>query len=385
LYRKRQELADANEQLRTEIAVRLQAEEAVRASERRYRQLTEATQDGIVVADGLGVITLFNPAAERMFGYREAEVVGQKMMLLMPAEYQDLHARGLEHYLQVRDAHPTGQVVELKGRRKDGHKIPIEIALTFLLGQGSDDVQFLATVRDLTERKRAEERALHTERLAAIGQMVAGLAHESRNALQHIQAAVEMLGRRVPAGPQADLVGGIQKAHDRLLHLLENVRGYAAPLQLACEVHDLAELWQEAWEQLAPLRQDRTASLEVDTDGCDLRCLVDPFPMERLFRNIFDNALAASADPVRIHILCSAAQLHEQAAVRVRIADNGCGLSAEQRQRIFEPFYTTKTRGPGLGMAIAKRIVEAHGGQIAVGDSPGGGTSIEVLLPKGRS
>jgi PAS domain S-box-containing protein len=364
------------------------AEQGLRESERRYRQLTEATQDGIVVADEQGIITLFNPASEQMFGYTATEVVGKPVTVLMPEEYHARHLRGLERYLQTRQARIIGQVVEMEGQRKDGHRFSLEVALTPLKGggdNGSDEIHFLAALRDVTERKRAEERALQTERLAAIGQMVTGLAHESRNALQHIQATVEMLNRRLRPGAEADLLAGIQKAHDRLLHLLENVRGYAAPLKLEYEAHDLAHIWQEAWKQLAPLCQDREVYFHEDTGGLDLRFLVDAYPIERLFRNIFENALAACADPVKINLRCSAAQINGQAAVRVSVTDNGCGLSAEQRQRIFEPFYTTKTRGTGLGMAIAKRIVEAHGGQIAVGNGSGVGTTIEVSLPRGRS
>jgi signal transduction histidine kinase len=237
---------------------------------------------------------------------------------------------------------------------------------------------------EIGERKRAQEQALQSERLAAIGQMVAGLAHESRNALQQIQASVEMLSRRLPGGPEAALVAEIQKANDRVHRLLEDVRGYAAPLKLISEARDLAPLWQDAWKQLAPQRQGRDVSLEVDVDGTDVRCLVDPFRIERLFRNILENALAACADPVKINIRSAAVELAGQPAVCVRFADNGVGLTAEQKGRIFEPFFTTKTSGTGLGLAIAKRIVEAHGGRIAVADGSGPGTVIEVLLPKGR-
>ncbi len=122
-----------------------------------------------------------------------------------------------------------------------------------------------------------------------------------------------------------------------------------------------------------------------DTGKLDLHCLVAPFPIERLFRNILENSLAACADPATIEVQCSAAELEGRPAICVRIKDNGPGLTKEQQQHIFEPFFTTKLRGTGLGMAIAKRIVEAHGGRIVVGNGPGPGTAIEVLLPKGST
>jgi signal transduction histidine kinase len=237
---------------------------------------------------------------------------------------------------------------------------------------------------EIGERQRAQEAALQAERLAAIGQMVAGLAHESRNSLQQIQAATEMLARRLSPGPEASLVTEISDAQDRLRNLLEAVRGYAAPLRLAPEVRDLAQSWRAAWNQLALRRQGRLVRLTEETGGMDLRCLIDPFPMERLFRNLLENALDACHDPAAIDIRCSEAELLGQAAVRVLIKDNGSGLSQEQKQRLFEPFYTTKIRGTGLGLAIAKRIVEAHGGQISALSKLGCGTEIEILLPKGK-
>jgi signal transduction histidine kinase len=236
---------------------------------------------------------------------------------------------------------------------------------------------------EITERKRAQEQALHAERLAAIGQMVAGLAHESRNALQQIQASVEMLGRRISHGSENYLVNEIQKAHDRLHHLLEEVRSYAAPITLACERHDVGRLWQEAWEQLAPQRLGRDVRLLLHIDDVDLHCRVDPFPIERVFRNILENALAACHDPTRIEIRCQATEYNGAEALSIRIADSGPGLTEQQEQRIFEPFFTTKTQGTGLGMPIAKRIVEAHGGRIAVANGVASGTAIEVFLPRG--
>jgi len=221
--------------------------------------------------------------------------------------------------------------------------------------------------------------------LAAIGQMVAGLAHESRNSLQQIRAAVEMLARRTPEGStDAMLVGEIQKAQDQLHRLLEEVRSYAAPINLNRKLYDLGQIWREAWSQLAQLRQGRDARLIEETGGLDLRCLVDNFPLERLFRNLMENALAACrADPALIQICCEPAELAEAPALRVALRDNGVGMSPENRERIFEPFFTTKTRGTGLGLAIARRIAEAHGGRLSAASEPGAGTEIELLLPKG--
>ncbi len=236
--------------------------------------------------------------------------------------------------------------------------------------------------RDITERKRAEDQLLQSARLAAIGQMMTGLAHESGNALARSQSCLEMLAWEVEDRPEAmALIQRIQRAQDDLKLLYEEVRGYAAPLQLDRETWDVSGVWRQAWDNLAVARKGRDALLAEERTGADLHCAVDAFRLEQVFRNVLENALAAGRDPVRIRVRASATRLNARPAVCISIQDNGPGLSAEQRARIFEPFYTTKTKGTGLGMAIAQRIVEAHGGTIAVGPGPGG-ADIRITLPR---
>jgi two-component system sensor kinase FixL len=236
---------------------------------------------------------------------------------------------------------------------------------------------------DITERKRSQERRLQTERLAAIGQMMTGLAHESGNALARSRACLEMLAWEVQDKPEAqDLIARITKAQDHLQQLYEEVRGYAAPLKLEREVWNLAGIWRQAWENLSGQRQTKEAILREDVAGVELECPVDQFRLDQVFRNILENALAACTAPVEITVHCADAELYGKPGVRISFRDNGPGLSGEQKQRIFEPFFTTKTKGTGLGMAIAKRIVEAHGGRIEVGNHTGPGAEIVVTLPR---
>ncbi len=236
---------------------------------------------------------------------------------------------------------------------------------------------------EIAERQRAQEQALQAERLAAIGQMVAGLAHESRNSLQQIHAAADMLSRRLGPGTEMALVGEINVAQDRLHRLLEAVRHYAAPLKLNRETRDLAPLWRAAWAELGARRHGRSINFREEISDVDTRCPVDVCAIERLFRSLFENALDAGRGPLEITIRASAGEMAGRPAVKVQVQDNGIGLSEEQARRAFEPFYTTKIGGTGLGLAMAKRVVEAHGGRIHVDLVARPGTIIEVLLPKG--
>ena len=232
--------------------------------------------------------------------------------------------------------------------------------------------------------RAAQQRALQAERLAAIGEMLAGLSHESRNILYRGQVCLEMLALEVEDRPEAlRLVARLQQAQDDLLTLYEDVRGYAAPIHLERRVCDLAETWRTAWAHLAPLREGREAVLREESGGLDLHGAVDPSRLEQVFRNLLENSLAACRDPVEITIRCTPAEIDGHPALRVAVRDHGPGLSPEQKRRLFEPFFTTKTKGTGLGLSITKRIVEAHGGRIAVGEDGGPGAEIILTLPRG--
>jgi PAS domain S-box-containing protein len=237
---------------------------------------------------------------------------------------------------------------------------------------------------DITVLQEAQQRALQAERLAAIGQMATGLAHESRNALQRIGASAETLELELEGNPLAlALVARIQQSQTHLHKLLDEVRSYAAPAVLDRSPCRLSEVWREAWELLLAQRRGRQAELREHLEVRDLAIECDRFRLVQVFRNLLDNALAACSDPVRIDICCEQARVEQTPGIRVTISDNGPGLNAEQRRRIFEPFYTTKPTGTGLGMAIAQRIVEAHGGTIAVGQESAAGTEIVITLPTG--
>ncbi len=251
--------------------------------------------------------------------------------------------------------------------------------------QGDGSPRVVVAHVEITERKLSEERALQAERLAAIGEMVTGLAHESRNALQRGQACLEMLALEVPDRPRArDLVLRLQKAQDDLSHLYEDVRDYAAPIQLRLRVCNLVEVWQAAWIDLESIRSGRVAVLHEVNEVLDPQGLIDAFRLGQVFRNLLENALAACQDPVMIEIRCVPDDLDGHPALKISVRDNGPGFTPEQMRRVFEAFYTTKTKGTGLGLAICRRIIEAHKGRIFLGDHPGPGAEFILILPRGN-
>jgi len=364
------------------IAERRRLTVAKERSETAFRALVEAAPCFIVILRADDTIAYFSPFAEELTGYQAEKVLG--------ANYLDLFLCGdcrstVRDHLQRVLAGTPARGFENPVRCRDGlHRWFLWNAQRLADYEGAPAV--LKVGQDITALKQAQERTLQAERLAAIGQMVTGLAHESGNALARSQACLEMLAMEVEDRPEAlNLISRIQKAQNHLQQLYGEVRNYAAPLKLDRQRHSVRSIWRQAWANLANHRQGRDVKFLEACDGVDPHCLVDSFRLEQVFRNILENALAACSDPVAITVSCTDAKLEGLPALLIAVRDNGPGLNAEQRQRLFEPFFTTKTKGTGLGMAIAKRIVEAHGGQIALGKPAGPGAEIQLLLPRGKS
>jgi two-component system, LuxR family, sensor kinase FixL len=347
------------------IAERRRLAQAKERSEAAFRTLVEAAPCLTIILRPDLSIAYFSPWAEEVTGHAAGAVLGKDALtLLVPPEQRAAAAETLRRTLTGRPPARTFEQPVLCG---DGSARSM-LWNARLLPDYEGSPAVLAVGQDITELKRAQERTLQAERLAAIGQMVTGLAHESGNALARSQACLELLALEVQDRPEAlDLVARVQQAQDHLQQLYEDVRGYAAPLRLDRAPTDVRDVWRRAWDSLAARRQGRAAVLREEADGTDRTCAADPFRLEQVFRNVLENALAACRDPVAITIACADATLEGRPALCVSVRDNGPGLGPEQRRRLFEPFYTTKTKGTGLGMPISKRIVEAHGGRIDIG------------------
>jgi signal transduction histidine kinase len=241
-----------------------------------------------------------------------------------------------------------------------------------------------ASLARIAELAAAEERARQAERLAAVGQMVAVVTHEARNALQLTQANLEMLAEEVVGQAEPTrLVNRIQQIQDDLKTLFEDIRSSVAPLVLKPQRSNLAATVRKAHEELqAPTPTKQIELREEFVGDAEPQCDVDAFRIGQVFRNLFENSLAACPAPVVIHVRYENGDFAGRAALRVIVRDNGPVLNAEQKQKIFDPFYTTKHKGTGLGMAIAKRIMEAHDGDISVGTCEQGGAEFVLTLPR---
>lgn len=346
----------------------------------RSRAVLDTAVDSIVTINSAGIICSLNPAVVRMFGYQEAELLGQNISILMPEPYKHEHDSYISRYLETRKASIIGVGRQVVGRKKNGRAFPVHLAVSEFTVRG---VRFFTgIIRDLSELERVQKQLLQSERLAAIGQMVTGLAHESRNALQRAQACLDMLSLDLQNSPeQLDLARRATTALQDLHRLYEEVRGYAAPIHLEYRPCELSTIWRKEWDNLATIRRDRKTHLIEAAGNQPVTCEVDVHRMEQVFRNILENAVHACGEAGVITVCSSLIDWHGEPAARIAVQDNGVGMTPEIAQQIFEPFFTTKQRGTGLGMAIVNRIMTAHAGFVSAGILTPKGAEIVLIVP----
>lgn len=362
------------------IAKQKVIEEQLSTEQRFANQVLDTAEALIVVLDLQGRIVRFNHHFVKLTGRELDDLIGKNYIDHCVPECDR------ERLRRVFNAIASGENVtgvQNGVLTVDGQLRQIRWSNSTLKEETGKITSVLAIGLDVTDVVQAQKVAARSQRLAAIGQTVAGLAHESRNALHRINASVETLQLDIPPGSDLrEEVDAIQRASHELQNTLEEVRQFAAPITLHREAAMLTEVWRLVWSYLRPMRRGRDAEL-IETDcGCDHTVDVDVLRIEQIFRNMFENSLAACDDPVRIHLDC---QCESPDTIVLNFEDNGPGLSPEQRQKIFEPFFTTKSRGTGLGMSIVQRLVDAHGGNIQVAEPRHGGARFVIRLSKHES
>ncbi|MEW4570018.1 HAMP domain-containing sensor histidine kinase [Tautonia sp. JC769] len=238
-----------------------------------------------------------------------------------------------------------------------------------------------ASLHRLLRLREAEQRAQAAEQLASLGQMLVVLAHEGRNALNRAKIALQFVKATGEGDPQLApvLETGLAGCRD-LERLFNDLRHQAGPIQLDLHPCDLYRVARDAWDDLAARRAGRSARLILEGAQEARDCRADPFRIKQVFRNLFENSLNCATDPVEVRVACKAIAPQGRPALRISVRDNGPGFSPQTRRQAFNPFFTTRHDGSGLGLSITRRIVEAHGGWITLTPSSPG-AEVLILLP----
>ena len=382
-----------------EIAEHRRDEEALKKSEACFRGLMESAPDAMVIVNTENEILMVNEQLEMMFGYDRAEILGEKVEVLIPPRFSQ-HREHSREYLSCPRRRSMGQEVELYALRRDGSEFPVEVSLSPLETAGGMIVS--AVVRDITERKRAkediqrlnealeakieqrtrelsdaQEELLRREKLNLLGIVAANVGNELRNPLGVMSNAVYYLGIMLAeadesVGEYLQIIRNEIEGSQRVLSdFIDFFRARTPRLQ---EV-PVDELINRSLA-LCDLPGQVTVSVAIQEALPEVR--VDPSQMRQVLRNLITNALQAMPEGGALRI---GARRADPDFVEIRVADSGAGIPPEHVEKVFQPLFSTRARGIGLGLSICKGFTESIGGRIEVASEPGKGSCFTVKLP----
>jgi len=364
-----------------DVTSRHQAEAALRRSEGHYRGFFQEAPFGYLVADAHGVIALANLEAARLFRRSEKQLIGRQLIDVFGAGKKDRVAAA-----QLLDKVERGEEIrdqELRLTRQDGKPFWCSLSVQTVYEEGSyAGGRFV--LFDITRRKELEERLRQSGKMEAVGRLAGGITHDFNNLLTAIMGFARLALGRLPAGsPLERDLGEIEKAGKRATELVSRLLTFsrqqpseARVVELNARVRDLAAMLRRL------VREDIELELRLGEAG-SLR--IDPAQLEQVLVNLVVNGMEAIKG--RGHIVIETTTYHptgKKPQCRVRVIDDGRGMTAEVQEHLFEPFFTTKAaeEGSGLGLATVYGIVEHHSGEILVDSEPGLGTTVTVLFPQ---
>ncbi|MGH9523028.1 MAG: two-component system sensor histidine kinase NtrB [Terriglobales bacterium] len=348
------------------------AEAELRRSHARYRGLLESSPGAVVLFDRNLRVAEWNAAAERLYGLRRGEVVGQRFSTVPPERLAEL-----EQLMARVDAGET--VLGIETRRCDRFGASIDVDLS--LQPYSEGIHrfYLEVTSDISERVRMREMLLEVEKLTSMGKMAAGTAHHLNTPMASLLLRVQMMRDRAPDNDFARDLEQLEKTIGFCQQFIRRLLDFSRRPALQKEEQSIRPLIEAVVGFMSPSFAAKQARLTTELDTCDRRVLADSNQIETLLIILLSNALDALPDRGSVKIR----SVSENGRVRIELADDGCGISDTDRERVFEPFFTTKPpgKGTGLGLAIARNIVHEHGGFLGLQSKRGEGTTAVIELP----
>jgi two-component system sensor kinase FixL len=384
-------IAVAGEQLlRSRLNAGRHAQEAA-ARQAHVQSILDSVPEAMVVIDEAGRMQSFSSAAERLFGWDAAEVIGKNVNTLMPSPYRENHDEYLRRYLRTGERRIIGIGRVVVGERKDGSTFPMELAVGEM--RSGNTRFFTGFIRDLTERQKTEARLqelqtelIHISRLTAMGEMASTLAHELNQPLSAIANYLRGLRRLLQGGLTSESPPIMQEALDKAAEqalragqIINRLRDFVARGETEYQLESAKRLVEEASALALVGVKDQGIRAKFQFDPAADFVRVDKIQIQQVVLNLVRNAIDSMERSERRELVVST-QCAENGTITISVSDTGSGISPEVAERLFQPFTTTKREGMGVGLSISRTIIEAHGGQIWMEPNPGGGTIFRFTL-----
>ena len=344
----------------------------------RARGYFESSVEGIISVDSAGIIRQLNPRGQKLFGYDEAEIVGQPIEVLVPQRFHYRHEAHRGGFFKAPKSRMMVSGTEIAGRRKDGSEFPAEISLNVVNTRRGKLV--IAFVTDISERRAMEREARRNETVDALAAVAAGIAHELNNPLAVMAARIElMLAVEEDLGTRTrnDLLI-LQKNIERASRISHNLLSIARQRPGARYAMDMNAAVEEAILIAGAEVRGGAIRYETKLDRSLPPVMAEATGVEQVLINLISNARDAGARLIRIE---TAPAPGRAGHLQVTVSDDGPGIKSEVLVKLFQPFFTTKPKGTGLGLWLSQRIVRDHGGTIAVESVAGKGTTFAITLP----
>jgi signal transduction histidine kinase len=333
-------------------------------SVRLMRGILSSMSSGVVLLSLDGTVKLINRQGSWILGRGHDDLLGRKLAEAVPETAP---------FLSIR----VGTYEEITVPGPEGMQVPVGFTTSYYSGPDAEQEGIIVVFQDLSELKILQSELLNKERFAAVGRVVAGVAHEIRNPLFGISAIGQLFERDLKDPAHRELSRALLSETRRLNQLVEELLIYGRPMKLKLREADLRQLWEEVLDQ----HREELKSRNIAVIGDDVlrmpAAVFDPHQVRQVFLNILRNAIEAMPDGGTI--TCTV--LLEDRNILLRVTDTGPGIPREQLEHVFDLFYTTKPKGTGLGLAICRKIMRDHGGDIALASGEGAGTTVTLRLP----
>ena len=346
-------------------------------SEQQFRLIVEAAPNGMLLVDERGTIMMVNASVLRQFGYERDELLGKSVEMLIPGPSRFGHRQHRARFSKAPETRLMGGGRELFGLRKDGSEIPVEIGLTPI--QTATGMGVLASILDITERKCLEIRLRRAERLAELGTLASGMAHEIGTPMNVILGRAEYLLKRTADEGMKKGLATIVAQIERITKVMNQLLVFARRKPPDRQVVDLGEIVEDSLEMFQERMAHGCITVEKTIEANMPSIHADRDQLVQVLINLVMNSLHAMPEGGRLGLSLDRENRH----VRLGVSDTGHGMPEEIRSKVFEPFFTTKDfgKGTGLGLTVVKGIIEEHGGTIAVESVVDKGTTFWIRLP----